>query len=126
MVSRGFIRSEARTGKTRERRYSREDVERLKRRNEERRDPEKAASHALQWGLPILESAIDAPPVSTDVAGLGTRVLVREDDGTEEAYTLVSPAEGSGVQAFHVVVPSLPGYAFSTPLGGTGDSNHFL
>src|SRR5437016_5204407 len=57
-VSRGFIRSEARAGKTRERRYSREDVERLKRRNEERRDPEKAASHALQWGLPILESAI--------------------------------------------------------------------
>jgi len=57
-VSRGFVRSEARAGKTRERRYSREDVERLKRRNEERRDPEKAASHALQWGLPILESAI--------------------------------------------------------------------
>ena len=57
-VSRGFVRSEARAGKTRERRYSREDVERLRRRNEERRDPEKAASHALQWGLPILESAI--------------------------------------------------------------------
>jgi epoxide hydrolase len=30
---------------------------------------------------------------------------------------LVSPAEG---QAFHVVAPSLPGYAFSTPLGTTG------
>jgi pimeloyl-ACP methyl ester carboxylesterase len=30
---------------------------------------------------------------------------------------LVDPAEG---QAFHVVVPSLPGYAFSTPLSGTG------
>lgn len=30
---------------------------------------------------------------------------------------LVNPASG---QAFHVVVPSLPGYAFSTPLGETG------
>jgi pimeloyl-ACP methyl ester carboxylesterase len=30
---------------------------------------------------------------------------------------LVNPADG---QAFHVVAPSLPGYAFSTPLGGTG------
>jgi pimeloyl-ACP methyl ester carboxylesterase len=31
--------------------------------------------------------------------------------------SLVSPAAG---QAFHVVAPSLPGYAFSTPLGTTG------
>ncbi|MEV3983449.1 epoxide hydrolase family protein [Nonomuraea sp. NPDC049758] len=30
---------------------------------------------------------------------------------------LVAPDEGP---AFHVVAPSLPGYAFSTPLGGTG------
>src|SRR5215510_15781071 len=30
---------------------------------------------------------------------------------------LVNPAAG---QAFHVVAPSLPGYAFSTPLGATG------
>jgi pimeloyl-ACP methyl ester carboxylesterase len=30
---------------------------------------------------------------------------------------LVNPAEG---QAFHVVAPSLPGYAFSTPLSATG------
>src|SRR5690242_11059081 len=30
---------------------------------------------------------------------------------------LVDPAEGP---AFHVVAPSLPGYAFSTPLAGTG------
>lgn len=30
---------------------------------------------------------------------------------------LVNPATG---QAFHVIAPSLPGYAFSTPLGGAG------
>jgi citrate synthase len=57
-VSRGFVRSEATPGKPRERRYAREDVERLRRRNDERRDPEKAAGRALQWGLPILESGI--------------------------------------------------------------------
>jgi epoxide hydrolase len=33
---------------------------------------------------------------------------------------LVNPAAGSGLQAFHVVAPSLPGYAFSTPLSGAG------
>lgn len=57
-VSRGFVRSEPVPGRTRERRYAREDVERLRVRAEERRNPEKAAEHALRWGVPILESAI--------------------------------------------------------------------
>ena len=57
-VSRGLVRSEAATGKTRERRYAREDVERLRSRAEERRNPQKAAEHALRWGVPVLESAI--------------------------------------------------------------------
>lgn len=57
-VSRGRIRSEPTPGPTRERRYSREDVERARRRAEERRDPDKLAAHALQWGLPVLESSI--------------------------------------------------------------------
>ena len=38
--------------------YSRDDVERLRRRTEERRAPDKAAARALQWGMPILESSI--------------------------------------------------------------------
>jgi citrate synthase len=57
-VSRGFVRSEPTVGKTRARRYAREDIERLKRRAEERRSPDKVAEHAMQWGLPILESSI--------------------------------------------------------------------
>ena len=57
-VSRGFIRSEAVPGKPRQRRYAREDVERLRMRAEERRNPEKAVEHALRWGVPILESSI--------------------------------------------------------------------
>ena len=57
-VSRGFVRSQATPGPSRERRYSRDDVERLQRRTEERRNPDKAVAHALQWGMPVLESAI--------------------------------------------------------------------
>jgi citrate synthase len=57
-VSRGYIRSEPRPGVSRARRYSREDVERLRHRTEGRRDPDRVAAHALQWGLPILESSI--------------------------------------------------------------------
>src|SRR5262245_50831548 len=57
-VSRGYIRSQARAGSPRERTYSRDDVERMRRRTEERRAPDKAAARALQWGMPILESSI--------------------------------------------------------------------
>ena len=57
-VSRGFVRSQSTPGASRERSYSREDVERLRRRTEERRDRDKAAARALHWGMPILESSI--------------------------------------------------------------------
>jgi len=57
-VSRGFVRSEPVPGPSRERRYAREDVERLRSRAEERRNPQKAAEHALRWGVPVLESSI--------------------------------------------------------------------
>lgn len=57
-VSRGFVRSEPTAGTSRARRYAREDVERLKRRAEERRDPRKVAEHAMQFGVPVLESSI--------------------------------------------------------------------
>jgi citrate synthase len=57
-VSRKYLRSQAAPGSTRERVYSRDDVERLRRRTEERRAPDKAAARALHWGMPILESAI--------------------------------------------------------------------
>jgi citrate synthase len=57
-VSRGFVRSQPVAGASRERLYAREDVARLRRRTEERKAPDKAAARALQWGMPILESAI--------------------------------------------------------------------
>ena len=57
-VSRGLLRSEAVGTGTRSRRYRREDVERLKQRQEQREHPERAAESALHFGVPILESGL--------------------------------------------------------------------
>jgi citrate synthase len=57
-VSRGFVRSQAAPGSPRQRLYAHRDIERLRRRSEERRAPDKAAAHALEWGMPVLESLI--------------------------------------------------------------------
>ncbi|MGH9887616.1 MAG: citrate synthase family protein [bacterium] len=57
-TSRGQIRSEPVAERTRERRYARDDVTRLKERKAARRDPAKAAAQGLRWGEPVLESSI--------------------------------------------------------------------
>lgn len=57
-VSRGLIRSEAVGGKRRNRRYRTEDVRGLRERKEQRRDPARANEGALDWGMPVMESAI--------------------------------------------------------------------
>jgi citrate synthase len=57
-ASRGQVRSEPVPGRTRERRYHREDIERLKARKTARRDPASAAAQGLRWGGPVLESGI--------------------------------------------------------------------
>ncbi len=57
-VSRGLIRSEAVAGNHRARRYHAEDVDTLRQRKEQRRNPARAAETALNWGTPVLESAL--------------------------------------------------------------------
>ena len=57
-ISRGQLRSEPTPGRPKERRYYREDIERLRERKETRRDPAKAAARGLHWGGPVLESGI--------------------------------------------------------------------
>ncbi len=56
-VSRGMIRSESGLD-ARSRRYRTEDVWALKRRKQNRREPDKAAEDALHWGLPVLQSSL--------------------------------------------------------------------
>lgn len=57
-VSRGLIRSEMIEGDSRSRRYNAEDVQKLRERKEQRKNPAEAARAALYWGTPILESAL--------------------------------------------------------------------
>jgi citrate synthase len=77
-VSRGFVRSQAAAG-GRERRYSRDDLDRLRQRRELRRAPDAAAARALHWGLPILESSITLID--------GVRLYYRGHDACELART---------------------------------------
>ena len=57
-VSRGMLHSEPVTGKSRVRRYLRDDVLRLVERKEFRNNPAKAAEKGLHWGSPVLQSAL--------------------------------------------------------------------
>lgn len=57
-VSRGLVRSTSVPGSPRLRRYAQDDIERMRSRSEERRDPRKVAERALRWGVPVLESSI--------------------------------------------------------------------
>ncbi len=56
-VSRGLLRSEP-VGGSRERRYRADDVMRLKRRRDVGRKAESIANHAMDFGTPVLESAL--------------------------------------------------------------------
>lgn len=57
-VSRGLVRSEAVSGDKRARRYRAEDIQALKLRQEQRRNPARLVTEALNWGEPVMESAI--------------------------------------------------------------------
>lgn len=57
-VSRGMLRSETGDASRRTRRYHAGDVERLRQRQEQRRDPQRAVDEALHWGVPMLDSAL--------------------------------------------------------------------
>jgi citrate synthase len=88
-VSRGYLRSQVSPGSTRERMYSRDDVDRLRRRTEERRAPDKAAARALQWGMPILESSLTLIDGSTlYYRGLEAAALARSRS-LEEVAALI-------------------------------------
>jgi citrate synthase len=101
-VSRGHLRSQAMPGPSRERRYSRDDVERLRRRTEERRDPGKAAAGALHWGIPILESSITLID--------GTRLYYRGHDAVTLARSrsLAEVASLVWSGGFDIIFPVVP------------------
>jgi len=57
-VSRGLVRSEAVGGSKRSRRYRAENIQKLKERKAQRRDPGQAVASALHWGMPLMESGL--------------------------------------------------------------------
>src|SRR6476620_10657207 len=77
-VSRGLLRSEGAEGQ-RERRYRADDISRLKRRRDVGRKAESIANHALDFGTPVLESALTLIE--------GNRLFYRGRDATELART---------------------------------------
>ena len=89
-VSRGLIRSEPGDSR-RERRYSREDVQRLAERQAQRRDPTRAAEHALRWGAPVLESARNRfPGVVTQVQKDGLVAVVHIQAGPHRVTSMMT------------------------------------
>ncbi|PSQ97122.1 MAG: hypothetical protein BRD55_04255 [Bacteroidetes bacterium SW_9_63_38] len=57
-VSRGLVRSEPSDDSRRTRRYRADDIQQLQRKKQLTQDPKTAARTALDWGLPVLESAL--------------------------------------------------------------------
>ena len=99
-VSRGLIRSESSGEGRRARRYRAEDVRRLKEKAERRRDPDRAAEGALNWGTPVMESAITL--ISGGrlyYRGRDARRLAHEST-VEEAAALIWTGDPTAAQLF--------------------------
>ena len=93
-TSRGQLRSEPVPGQPRERRYYRDDVERLRERKDTRRDPAKAAARGLHWGSPVLESGITLIEKGRLYYRGQDAVTLAETAGLEQAAELLWEAEG--------------------------------
>ena len=107
-VSRGWIRSEAGSG--RNRRYRAEDVRKLKERKQQRGNPALVAEGALHWGTPVLESGI------TRISGdrfyyRGRDVLSLAADNTiEQVASLIWTGDVSGEANVFRSGPVLPDF----------------
>lgn len=121
-VSRRLIRSEAAGGSKRTRRYWAEDVQKLKERQEQRRDPAKAVETALHWGAPLLESAItllandrlyyrgyDALELATQRSVEQVAALIWTGELVSDSATLFGPASGVLPPGCQAIPPYLAG-----------------
>lgn len=122
-VSRGLLRSEGGTGNTRARRYAQDDVLALKQKNEARRTPEKLVEGALNWGSPLLESAItlidnghlyyrgrDAVTLSQSVPAETVAALIWTGEGDSVSIPIAESPQVPGltpIDAFQTALPLL-------------------
>lgn len=126
-VSRGLVRSEAAGGSARSRRYHAEDIQRLKERQQQRRDPGKMVEGALHWGMPVMESAItlladgtfyyrghDALALASTHSVEQVAALIWTGDASADAVArLFGPATGTLPPACAALRPHLPALAAS-------------
>jgi len=99
-ASRGQLQSDPIPGRSRECRYYREDIERLRERKETRRDPAQAAARALHWGSPLLASGITVIHAGK-LYYRGRDVLeLAEKASLEQVAALLWAAEGAPGQLF--------------------------
>ncbi|CAN5271462.1 citrate synthase family protein [soil metagenome] len=114
-VSRGLIRSEAVGGKRRNRRYRAEDVRKLKERKEQRRDPAQATESALDWGTPVMESAITLITEGRMYYRGRDAVALSEDHSLEQVAELIWT--GNMTEGGHGRLPEL----FRASAGGVSE-----
>ena len=89
-ASRGLLRSTSDGSDSRRRLYYESEVEQLKRRGEAHRGDKPAAAGALDWGAPVLETAISAiTPAGPKYRGHIARTLVRERYTFESVVSLL-------------------------------------
>lgn len=117
-VSRGLIRSQPGPRRSRARRYARDDVERLRRRAEERRDPDKVATNALQWGVPVLESSITLITGNALYYRGRNVVALARDASVEEVASLIWTGQLDRARP--------AGAAHPAPLGGRSRRGTFV
>src|SRR6187200_3667157 len=107
-ASRRQLRSQAVGGTSRERRYYREDIDRLKERRSARRDPAGAAARGLHWGGPVLESGITLiHDGRLFYRGRDVEELAKTMTAEEVAALLWMP-EGHGEDGAHLFAQSCP------------------
>jgi citrate synthase len=104
-ASRGMLRSEAVPGEPRKRRYPREDVERLRARQELRRHPEKAAEGGLHWGSPLLPSALTLIEGGRVYYRGRDALALAEDASVEEVAALLWTGDPSQAKALFAGAP---------------------
>jgi citrate synthase len=107
-ASRGQLRSEPVPGRPRERRYRREDVERLRERKETRRDPAAAAARGLRWGGPVLESSITLIHEGRFYYRGRDAVALAETASLEQVAALLWAADETERPALFAQSPALP------------------
>ncbi|MBA3943912.1 MAG: MerR family transcriptional regulator [Herpetosiphonaceae bacterium] len=107
-VSRGLIHSHTLDIKQRTRHYAREDVEQLKARQEARRSPTKLVETALQWGTPVMDSAITLIEDGRLYYRGCDAVELAQQHSVEYVASLLWTGDGDTAQAlFRLPVPPL-------------------